>query len=332
MRRTAAVCVGEAMAALVPDQRGPLEEVVTFHQSVGGAEYNVARGLVRLGVPAAWISRVGDDGFGRRIVSTLDADGVDTSAVTVDSARPTGLYVKEIGPHGSAMHHYRRGSAASTLGPDLLDVLAARRLLDGADLLHLSGITAALSGSALELLRRLLNGRRRTGQLVSFDLNWRPALWPDPDTAASVLRPLLGAADIVLCGADEARAVLGTSEPRELRAMLPRPAVLVIKDDARTATAVDRDSTATTEPALQVEVVERVGAGDAFAAGYLAGILRGYSAARRLRLGHLAAAATLVVPGDHGAPPPPGTVEALLACQPEQWAATVVSAKGVRRG
>ncbi|WP_063837105.1 sugar kinase [Phaeacidiphilus oryzae] len=361
----AAVCIGETMALLVPEQPLPLERVTSFQHAFGGAESNVARGLVALGVPTAWISRVGADGFGRRITEALAADGVDTGAVAVDPHRPTGLYVKEIGTRGdgtgSRMHYYRRGSAASALGPGLLGEPAVRSRLDRAGLVHVSGITAALSDSALALLRRLVadrapggdrqpGGDRRSdgdrwsdgdrrpdrapagaGPLISFDLNWRPALWRDPDRDPAVLRELAAAADLVLCGADEAEAVFGTGDPLELRALLPGPGTLVVKDDSSAATAVDRDGTVTVQPALRVRVVEPVGAGDAFAAGYLAGTLRGYGQTGRLRLGHLTAAATLVVSGDHGAPPPAPAVERLLAAGPEEWAAALVSADGIAR-
>jgi 2-dehydro-3-deoxygluconokinase len=313
------------MAVLVPAAPGPLDNVTTFHRTVGGAESNVARGLAALGLPAAWISRVGDDGFGRHLVRTLTADGVDTRAVIVDPARPTGLYIKETRDGRSVPHYYRAGSAAAALGPDLLDDPTAGPLLARAALIHLSGITAALSDDCLALLRAIM-ASRRPGQRVSFDLNWRPALWRRRDPR--VLRGLLDAADIALLGADEATVVLGTGDPAELRALLPGPDTIVVKDDGRGATAVDRTGS-TVEPALTVEVVEPVGAGDAFAAGYLAGTLRGYDQRRRLRLGHLLAAATLVVPGDHGAPPPDVVLDDLLACSAEQWAATSVTAASI---
>ncbi|WP_243725699.1 sugar kinase [Actinomadura rubrisoli] len=319
--------MGETMAVLLPDQTGPLEDVSSFHHSSGGAEANVARGMVALGIPTAWVGRVGDDGFGRRAVRDLSASGVDTRGVSVDPVRPTGLYVKEVGPRGSVLHYYRDGSAGSALGPELLDDPVAGPLLARAQLVHLSGITAALSDGALELVRALLR-RPRGERLVTFDLNWRPALWRRRDP--SVLRPLLDAADIVMLGTDEAAEVLGTGDPARLRALLPGPATIVVKDDAHQATALT-GGTAATEPALNVEVVEPVGAGDAFAAGYLTGTLRGYVPRRCLRLGHLAAAATLVVPGDHGPPPPPALVDDLLGASPRAWAATTVRASGIGR-
>ncbi|WP_245204835.1 sugar kinase [Kitasatospora sp. RG8] len=331
-----AVCVGESMAVLLPDRPGPLESVENFRLAVGGAESNVAGALAALGVPSAWISRVGDDGFGRRLLADVAARGVDVSAVAVDPHRPTGLYLKEVGgstgrhhdlgPGRSRLHYHRRGSAAAALSPALLADPSAARLLAGARLLHLSGITAALSDDCLALLRALL-AERRPGRLVSFDLNWRPALWRERDPA--VLPPLLDAADVLLLGADEAQAAFGTGDPQALRRRFPSPATVVVKDAARVVTALDRDGTAVSEPALAVEVVEATGAGDAFAAGYLAGTLRGLDQRRRLRLGHLSAACALTAHGDQAELPPAPAVDALLAASAEDWAATRVSADGI---
>ncbi|MFF3073938.1 PfkB family carbohydrate kinase [Kitasatospora sp. NPDC057936] len=368
----AAVCVGESMAVLLPDRPGPLEAVDTFRLSVGGAESNVAGALAALGVPTAWISRVGDDGFGRRLVAEVAARGVDVSAVAVDPHRPTGLYLKEVGgstghhhdlgPGRSRLHYHRRGSAAAALSPALLDDPTAARLLAGARLLHLSGITAALSDDCLALLRALLvgprpshpdtptspnnptsptrptnptspdtpktpNARTSPRRLVSFDLNWRPALWRDRDPA--VLPPLLDAADVLLLGADEAEAAFGTGDPAVLRRRFPSPATIVVKDAARAVTALGRDGSAVTEPALAVEVVEATGAGDAFAAGYLAGTLRGLDQRRRLRLGHLSAACALTAHGDQAELPPAPVVAALLDAAPAAWAATRVTASAI---
>ncbi|MFD0530861.1 sugar kinase [Kitasatospora arboriphila] len=271
-----AVCLGESMAVLLPDAAGPLEAAGGFRPAVGGAESNTACALAALGVPAAWIGRVGDDGFGRMVTADLAACRVDVSAVAVDPHRRTGLYVKEtggsalphdLGPGRSRLHYYRTGSAASALSPALLADPAAARLLAGARLLHLTGITAALSDDCLALVRALL-ADRRPGRLVSLDLNWRPALWHGRDPA--VLPDLLDAADVLLLGADEAAEALGTGDPAALRAAFPSPATVVVKDASHRVTALDRSGAAVTELALAVEVVEPTGAGDAFAADYLA--------------------------------------------------------------
>jgi 2-dehydro-3-deoxygluconokinase len=325
-----AVCIGETMAVLVPEQPGPLEQAEVFRRGVGGAESNVACGLAGLGVSASWISRVGADGFGRHIVTQLAQRGVDTSAVAVDPHRPTGLYVKEIGQDGghSKLHYYRSDSAASMLSPESLDAPEAATLLSKARLIHLTGITAALGFRAgrnggRRLVEAVLD-RRRPGQLVSFDLNWRPGMWHrldgDSQRPADILAELANRADVVLLGADEAEALFGTDDPQRLRALLPDPRVLVVKDSGHRVTAFD-DEGVVTEPALAVEVVEPIGAGDAFAAGYLAALLRGYDQRRRLRLGHVCAASVLMVDGDHCPPPTPGLLTALLDSSASQWSA-----------
>ncbi|MFJ1754145.1 sugar kinase [Kitasatospora sp. NPDC088134] len=330
-----AVCLGESMAVLLPDRPGPFEAVGAFRPSVGGAESNVAAALAGLGVPTAWISRVGADGFGRRLTGELAAAGVDVSAVAVDPHRPTGVYLKEtggsglphdLGPGRSRLHYYRAGSAASALGPALLADPAAAALLAAAPLLHLTGITPALSDGCLALVRALL-AERRPGRLLSFDLNWRPALWRHRD--ASVLPELLDAADVLLLGADEAGDAFGTGDPAAIRKRFPAPATVVVKDSGHLVTALDRRGGSVTEPALRVEVVEPTGAGDAFAAGYLAGTLRGLDVRSRLRLGHLAAAGALTAATDHGALPDARTVAALLAADARDWAATTVTATGI---
>ncbi|WP_194898759.1 sugar kinase [Catenulispora pinisilvae] len=327
-----AVCVGESMAALLPDAPGPLDGVESFAVSAGGAESNVACALRALGVPSAWVSRVGADGFGRRLVGEVARHGVDTSGVAVDATRPTGLYLKEtggsarsgdLGAGRSRLHYYRAGSAASAMSVATLREPAVARLVDGARLVHLTGITPALSQTCLEMVRALLEAPRGD-RLVSFDLNWRPVLWRDRD--AGVLREFVNAADVALLGADEAEVAFGTGDPAELRELFPGPATIVVKDAERVVTALTADG-AVSEPALTVDVVEPTGAGDAFAAGYLAGTLHGYDQRRRLRMGHLAAASALVAHGDVGELGDLATAE-LLEASEEQWRATRISVDG----
>ncbi|MEU7480661.1 sugar kinase [Lentzea sp. NPDC042327] len=307
------VCLGETMVMMVPAEPGPVHLVSTWHRAIGGAESNVACHLSRLGVSSSWVSAVGDDSFGRAVLDTVGGFGVDVSGVRVDPARPTGLYVKEASPHGSPVRYYRRGSAASGMGPEMIDRLG----LDEVALVHLSGITAALSDSCLALLRELLR-RPRHGFRISFDLNWRPALWTDRDPR--VLRELADLADVVLAGADEAELVWGTGDPARLRALLPGPKSLVVKHGADGATLLE-DSGSWFEPALEVRVVEPVGAGDAFAAGFLAATLAGEPPSVRLRAGHLQAASALLTAEDVGDPLPGDVTARLLHADPQTWAA-----------
>ena len=306
------VCVGETMAALVPDPVGPLASTHGLALAVAGAESNVAMYLADHGVPVRWVSAVGADPFGTRVLAEVGGCGVDVTGVRTDPSRPTGLLVKDPGPDATRVHYYRRGSAASALDPGLL----AEPALRDAALLHLTGITAALSASCRDLLDAALAGPVP----VSFDVNHRPALWPD-GTAPGVLRDLADRADVVFVGLDEAQALWGEdlATPADVRALLPGPPLLVVKDGPRAATAFTAGGSHTV-PAPRVDVVEPVGAGDAFAAGFLAALHRAEPLPRCLRLAHLTAAAALQVPADHGPLPPAARIAALLAAPDEEWA------------
>ncbi|WP_327114847.1 sugar kinase [Nocardia sp. NBC_01730] len=325
--RPRAVTVGEGLAVLVA-RPGPLEESETFKRTAGGAEANAATVLTQLGVATAWLSRVGDDGFGRYLVHHLAERGVDVSAVGTDPRRPTAVYVKERGggsgratdlaERASRMLYYRTGSAASALSAADLAVPPAAQLLEGCELIHFTGITTALSESATELTEALI-ALARDDRLVSFDLNYRPALWTGRSTAAEILAHHVRGSDVVFLGADEALAVFGTGHADELRALFPEPRQLIVKNDRHTVTGFD--GTRRVEvPALTLDVTERIGAGDAFAGGYLAALLHGRPLEQRLRLGHLCAAAALTGSGDVAELPPRPVLERLADIDESTWA------------
>jgi 2-dehydro-3-deoxygluconokinase len=309
------VCIGETMAALAPTPPAPLDSAEDLRLTVAGAESNVAMYLADLGRPVSWISALGDDAFGRRVLTAVAAAGVDVGGVRSDPARPTGLLVKDPGRERTRVHYYRSGSAASALGPEVLDDERVR----SAAVVHLSGITPALSPACRDLVERALAapaGRRPYA--VSFDVNHRPALWRD-GTAAMVLRELADRADIVFVGLDEAQDLWGADlEPAGVRRLLAGPRILVVKDGGLAAHAFHDDEVCTV-PALPTDVVEPVGAGDAFAAGFLAGLLRGERMRRALRLGHITAASALRVTGDHGPLPDRAGIERLLDLGDKAW-------------
>lgn len=278
------VAVGETMATFV--RSGPVD---SYRLITAGAESNVAAGMAALGCRSRWLSRVGEDDLGAFVAGSLAAAGVDV-VVERDPGRPTGAAVKEIGGSGSRMRYYRAGSAASRL--DLLDLRPARE----APRLHLTGVTPALSAQNRGVVDQLL-AERRGG--TSFDINYRPVLWSGAEEAAGVLIPLARAADLVLIGDDEARALLGSDDIDVVaREILVRPEQeLVLKrgpQDAVLATSAGLIA----EPAFRVDVVDLTGAGDAFAAGYLAASVWGWPARARLRLGHVLASRVVGVPGD----------------------------------
>ncbi|WP_328319339.1 sugar kinase [Streptomyces sp. NBC_00388] len=316
------VCLGESMVTFLPSRPGRLADVPSFDRGIGGAESNVACALAAAGHSARWISRVGADGFGDHLAGAVAAYGVDTSAVQRDPHRPTGVYFRTADDRDADHHevvYYRAGSAASAMAPGVLDHAA----LWSGQVLHLSGITAALSPGCLALMRELTApapGR----PLVSFDVNFRPGLWSAAEGAGPrVLLELARGADVVFVGEDEAEAAWGVQGAAAIRAALPEPAVLVVKRGSAGATVFagpeDALGAVTTVPALRVDVVAPVGAGDAFAAGFLSGTLRGLPLRDRVRHGHLMAAAALTVHGDLAAPPSRALADRLAALDDTAW-------------
>ncbi len=284
------VCIGESMAMFAPEPLGPLRDAETLRMRVAGAESNVAISLVRLGFPVQWVSRLGNDPFGDRIFDTLTEEGVGLDHVTRDPDRPTGLYFKDADGGITRVWYHRAGSAASALDRSMWQDL------DSPSTVHLSGITAALSESGEDLVRWGLETRPVVGARYSFDVNYRPALMPDP---SDWMRDLAALADIVFVGFDEAEALWGCTSHAGVRAALPEPNAVIVKDAEKGATAFVGDDRWFV-PAHPIEVVEPVGAGDAFAAGYLAGEAIGLSPERSLAIGHDLAAAALVTTGDVG--------------------------------
>ncbi|HIW60896.1 MAG TPA: sugar kinase [Candidatus Stackebrandtia excrementipullorum] len=286
------VCLGEAMALLAPEPIRPLTDGTALTLTVAGAECNVAVNMAQLGARVAWCGRVGADPFGAMIVDRLSDAGVDVGCIQVDTTLPTGLYFKD--PHGGTVYYYRNGSAASAMGTDFVDGMPP------AHVVHVSGITAALSPTCSAAVHDLIVNRPHHG-LLSFDVNYRDKLWP-VEFAAPVLRRLANACDVVFVGRDEAHKLWGTVTADDVRDRLDTVGTLVVKDAAVGATLYTGD-TAVFVATPPVEVVEPVGAGDAFAAGFLYALRHNADGATSLRLGHLLAAGTMAVTGDIAPPP-----------------------------
>jgi 2-dehydro-3-deoxygluconokinase len=289
------VTLGETMALLSPTEVGLLRHATTMRLGVAGAESNVAIGVRRLGVPAAWLGRVGDDELGRLVLGTLRSEQVDVDAAVLDAEAPTGLMLKERRTAGLArVVYYRRHSAGSRLGPDDLDVDRIER----ARVLHLTGITPALGPGPRAAVHAAVDVAAGSGTLVSLDLNYRAALWGAAEAGAE-LRDLTGRADLVFAGDDEAPLVVEQGSPPAMAAALAAmgPGHAVVKCGERGAAAVV-DGSARTVPAVPVRAVDSVGAGDAFVAGYLATLLGGAAGEDCLATAAVCGAFAVTVPGD----------------------------------
>lgn len=293
----AVLTLGETLIAFVRIDGG-MADGGPFEAHVVGAESNVAVGLTRLGHRAAMIGRVGDDPLGERVLRQLRAESVDVSFVSRDAAASTGVLIRELrglGPNEVVYH--RAGSAGSRLSPD--DVRAAATLFAGARIVHLTGITPALSPSAHEAALEAIAAARGAGALVSFDVNLRRKLW-SAERARDVLASFVGAADLVLAGADEADLLTGSPDPEAAaQDLLRRGAkVAVVKLGADGALAADGERLIRM-PAIPLStIVDPVGAGDAFAAGFLSATLDGMALEERLARGRTCAAHCMSQRGD----------------------------------
>ncbi|MFO8059838.1 MAG: sugar kinase [Bacillota bacterium] len=291
-----AVTFGETMVMMNPEESGSLKYVSRFSRHLGGTESNFAIGLARLGLKAGWISRLGRDSFGDYVESFIRGEGVDVSRVKRDDSRPTGLMVKERFELGrTRIHYYRRGSAASRMVPGDLDpeyIAAARHL-------HLTGITPALSDSCRKTVYRAIELARGGDLTISFDPNLRLKLWSGEEMIRVIL-DIAARADVVLPGFDEGRILFDTDDPDEMisRFLALGPDVVVLKLGA--AGAVLGTAAGTVRiPGVQVErVVDPVGAGDGFAAGFVAGQLRGHTLRESVRLANAVGAFATTVRGD----------------------------------
>lgn len=285
------VCIGETMALITPtDSR--LAEAAEASVGLAGAESNVAAGVASTGHRVAWASRLGADPLGDRVASELERRGVELW-VDRDDAAPTGVMFKDPGAESSSVYYYRSGSAASRMEQGFLDPSR----LDGVRIVHTTGITPALSASCRRMVDRLFTDARAAGALVSFDVNDRRPLW-SRDDAAETLARLADAADITFVGRDEAERIWGTATAAEIRAFLPNCALLIVKDGDVGATAFEGEAEPVFVPAPVVDVVEPVGAGDAFASGFLAATLDGEDLTSRLSAGHAAAERVLTIAAD----------------------------------
>ncbi|WP_433562147.1 sugar kinase [Nocardia sp. CA-151230] len=337
------VTLGEALGVVAATDPGPLAPGAPMRMDFAGAEATVAVGVRRLGHESAWIGSLGADAVGRMILERLRAEQVDVSHCRIDPELPTALMLRERRTADrTRVTYYRRGLAGSHLSVDEVDTVR----IAAAGVLHITGITPALSDSARAAVDSAVDIAVDAGVPVSLDVNYRRALWT-PARAATELTELVSRADILFAGLDEAALLLRSGGPASSHVPAggsTSPTVLVksiagrrvspdFPSSARTTSppgpdvaSADLVSTAESlaahgpseivlklgtdgavawaggafrrEDAVPVTSVDPIGAGDAFVAGYLAGLLDGGSVSERLRLASICGAFAVSVPGD----------------------------------
>jgi 2-dehydro-3-deoxygluconokinase len=270
------VTLGEAMLLQAATHTGPLKAVTEFTEHTAGAETNVAVGLSRLGLRVGWASHLGDDAMGRSLLANFKREGLDCSHVTLCAGQHTGYMRKGRVDDGSdpPIEYHRQGSAASRIRPDDVDW----HWFSHARHLHVTGVFAALSPSTLATTVHAMKTMRDSGKTVSFDPNIRPALWPDLRQMRSTLKHLAAMADWVLPGLSEGEQLTGQRGAADVAAFFrnmgaTRVIVKLGLDGAYFDSALPHEGKDAVSAYPVLQVVDTVGAGDAFAAGLVSGLL-----------------------------------------------------------
>ncbi|MSC83612.1 sugar kinase [Eubacterium sp. am_0171] len=269
------ITFGEAMVVFISEETGEFKDVSDFTKGLAGAELNVAVGITRLGHNVKYITRLGTDPYGDYIFDFIKKEGIDTSGVIFDRDHLTGSYIKSKVHQGDPqVFYYRKNSAASCVSRKDIDQVE----FEGAGVLHLSGITAAISESCLDACYYALEKARQCGMKVVFDPNIRRRLWNSEEEMISTLNDLAGKCDVVLPGIEEGRVLAGTKDEKEIaRFYLSLGAkTVVVKLGASGAFYQEYTGRNGYVKGFKVDnVVDTVGAGDAFASGFISGILEG---------------------------------------------------------
>lgn len=289
--------LGETMVRFTPKGFTRLEEAAELELRVGGSESNVAVALARLGLRVAWASKLPRNPLGALTARRILSFGVDVSQVRWADNERMGLYFIEPGaaPRSSTVLYDRSHSAASKMEPDDFDW----SVLDRARHLHLTGITPALSATALETTARALREARARDCTISFDVNYRARLWP-AEVAREAYLPLIQDVDLLICPLSDAVQVFGIDAAPEETAQafgeLTQAPLIALTLGGGGALLWDRQTFHRADP-FPVQAIDRVGAGDSFDAGLLWGFLQG-DAPKGLIYGMAMAALKHTIPGD----------------------------------
>jgi 2-dehydro-3-deoxygluconokinase len=308
MKQLDVITFGEAMTMFMADQPGPLHRVEQFTRELAGAETNVAIGLARLGLDSGWVSKVGNDAFGRFIMERLKNENVDIERVLTDELHPTGFQLKSKVIEGDPeVQYFRKGSAASHL--TIADF--NEEYFKSAKHMHMTGIPLALSVDAREFAKHALSFMKRNGRTISFDPNLRPSLWASKEEMVKQINEVAFQANYVLPGISEGEILTGYQNPPDIASFYLEKGVklVVIKlgeEGAFYKTALEEG----TVPGFKVkEVVDTVGAGDGFAVGVISGLTDGMSIHDAVLRGNAIGSLAVQSPGDNDGYPTKSELE-----------------------
>jgi len=304
--------VGEPMGLFIAQEEGSLEDVKTFSSAVAGAEFNVAVGLSRLGFGVSYLTKLGRDPFGSRIVKTMEQNNIDTSLITYSEDRATGFMLKGKTSHGDPqVHYFRKNSAASSICKEDIDKID----FAGCGILHLTGILPPLSQTTMEAAAYLMRKARKSGLTVFFDPNLRPRLWPDEHTMVETLNELAAQSDYFLPGYKEGDVLIGTSDPQKIAEYYLDLGVkaVIVKVGKKGAYAATRQREFYSPTYHAEKIVDTVGAGDGFAAGVISAYAEGLSLEEAVRRGNAIGTIQVMSEGDNEGLPTKDQLQKFMA-------------------
>ncbi|WP_456276609.1 sugar kinase [Bacillus sp. AK128] len=307
------ITIGDGMITFDPQTKGPLRFVNQFQRKIGGAELNVVLGCARLGLKTGWISRLGKDEFGRHIINTMRGEGIDVSEVKLADGYATSLNFKEVQESGSGRtFYYRQKSPTDTLTPDLLPETYIAR----SKILHVTGVFPAISENNREVIAKAIQMAKGLGVKVAFDPNIRLRLWTKEEARTTILA-YLPYVDYLLVGREELELLFETCNDQELISALKGYSFehVVMKDGANGCYLL-MDDQWVHFPGIPVKkVVDTVGAGDGFDAGFLYGVIQGWSIEKALEFANAIGAMVVQVNGDNEGLPLLEEVEVFLGAR-----------------
>ncbi|WP_077214962.1 sugar kinase [Bacillus dakarensis] len=291
------ITIGDALVAFEPAQNGPLRFVNSFDRKVGGAELNVAIGCSRLGLQSGWISRLGKDEFGRYIYNFARGEGIDVSEVQLVEGHPTSIYFKEkLNGDSINSYYYRHSSPTITFKNDEMNEEYIRQ----AKILHITGVFPAIAESNASIILQLVKLAKKHQVLVTLDPNIRLKLW-SAEKARETLHSFLPYVDVLITGEEEAEILFGTSDPDEVKLALQQLGIdhFVLKQGERGAMGFRKEESVYAPVMDGIQVVDVVGAGDAFASGYLYSLIQNWPLEESLSFANGVAAHVIGVAGDN---------------------------------
>lgn len=292
------ITIGDAMITFDPLANGPMRFVHTFERKVGGAELNFAIGCARLGINTGWVSRLGNDEFGKYILNFVRGEGIDIQHVKLVDGYPTSINFKEVREDGNGKtFYYRDNSPTEVLTEDSIK----ESYFKTAKLLHITGVFPALDKKKnMAVLRKAIEYAKKYNVLISMDPNVRLKLWTREEVKEALVS-LLPSVDILLTGLDEAEILFDTTDPKEIIAACNEYGITTgaIKLGENGSIGFKGEEYIEATAVKVSKVVDTVGAGDGFDVGFVYGVLNSWTLDRTLLFANTIGSMVVSVAGDN---------------------------------